>query len=69
MDNKFFKFVNCKLLRNHSFSGDKFLVSGGKIIDPAKVFFEEKKKADFIIDLKGHIVAPGYIDIQINGKI
>lgn len=67
MDGKVIQFVNCKILRNHSIYEDIFLVCGGKIIDPEKVFFEEKRKPDIIIDLKGCIVSPGFIDVQING--
>lgn len=69
MDGKLIQFVNCKILRNHSIYEDIFLVCGGKIIDPEKVFFEGKRKPDIIIDLKGCIVSPGFIDIQINGII
>ncbi len=42
-------------------------VQGGKIIDPLKLFYEEKRAPDSVIDCSGLIVAPGFIDIQING--
>jgi len=31
------------------------------------LFFEEKRKADIKIDCQNFIVAPGYIDIHLNG--
>ncbi len=42
-------------------------VRGGKIINPLHLFYEEKKTPDCTIDCRGLIVAPGFIDIQING--
>jgi N-acetylglucosamine-6-phosphate deacetylase len=39
-----------------------------KIVDPEKVFFDEKISADVQIDCKGALIAPGFIDLQINGK-
>lgn len=32
-----------------------------------QVFYEQKRKPDTVIDCKGHIIAPGFIDLQING--
>lgn len=43
-------------------------VQAGKIIDPIKLFYQDKKSPDVTVDCKGLIVAPGFIDIQINGK-
>lgn len=42
-------------------------VRGGKIIEPMQVFYEERKAPDVTVDCRGLIVAPGFIDIQING--
>ena len=44
-------------------------VRGGKIIDPHTLFFEEKKMPDKEVNCSNCIVAPGFIDIQINGTI
>lgn len=40
----------------------------GKILDPEKLFFDEKGFADKKIDCDNRIIAPGFIDVQINGK-
>ncbi len=42
-------------------------VREGKIIDPRELFYEEKRVPDRVIDCEDLIVAPGFIDIQING--
>lgn len=39
----------------------------GRILDPEKLFFDEQGYADEQVDCEGSIVAPGFIDIQING--
>ncbi|KAF5304532.1 hypothetical protein FQA39_LY09583 [Lamprigera yunnana] len=61
------KFKNCRILRNHQIIDEHLWVRNGKIVNPEKVFFDEKIKADVVIDCKGAIIAPGFIDIQING--
>ena len=42
-------------------------VREGRIVDPHHLFFRERKSPDVILDCSDHIVAPGLIDIQING--
>lgn len=42
-------------------------VRDGKVIDPQKLFYEEKRLPDEVVDCTNLIVAPGFIDIQING--
>lgn len=39
----------------------------GRILDPEKLFFEERRVADEQRDCGGCILAPGFIDVQING--
>ncbi|KFP31885.1 Putative N-acetylglucosamine-6-phosphate deacetylase, partial [Colius striatus] len=46
---------------------DDLWVRDGKILDPEKLFFDEKASADIQLDCKGCIIAPGFIDVQING--
>lgn len=43
-------------------------VQEGKIIDPLGLFYRERKPPDCVIDCRDLIVAPGFIDMQINGK-
>lgn len=54
------RYFNGRLLRNHQLQQEDLWVSQGKIIAP-------QLKADEEIDAKGAIIAPGYIDLQING--
>uniref|UniRef100_A0A8D1MFU2 N-acetylglucosamine-6-phosphate deacetylase n=1 Tax=Sus scrofa TaxID=9823 RepID=A0A8D1MFU2_PIG len=42
-------------------------VRGGRVLDPEKLFFEERRVADEQRDCGGCILAPGFIDVQING--
>ena len=44
-------------------------VRDGKILDPLRLFYQEKKEADKIIDCSGLLISPGLIDIQINGTL
>uniref|UniRef100_A0A803TU89 Amidohydrolase domain containing 2 n=1 Tax=Anolis carolinensis TaxID=28377 RepID=A0A803TU89_ANOCA len=62
-----FQFTNCWILKNHQLQREDLWVRGGKILDPEKLFFDEKKPADVQLDCQGCIVAPGFIDVQING--
>ncbi|XP_067088354.1 N-acetylglucosamine-6-phosphate deacetylase isoform X1 [Osmerus mordax] len=61
------QFVNCRILREHKLQREDLWVREGTILDPEKLFFDEKGYADEIVDCKGCIVAPGFIDVQING--
>lgn len=54
------KILNAKVLRNHQLKQEDFWFEDSRIIAPASV-------ADQEIDAKGMIIAPGYIDIQVNG--
>lgn len=66
---KTIQFKNCRLIRNHQIIVDDLWIRNGKIINPEPIFFEEKISADVQIDCDGLIIAPGFIDIQINGEI
>lgn len=61
------QFVNCRILRNHQLQKEDLWVREGRILDPEKLFFDEKGFADERVDCEGNIVAPGFIDVQING--
>lgn len=62
------QFTNCRLVRDHKLVQDDLWVRNGRIINPEPVFFDERAKAHQRINCGGAIIAPGYIDIQINGK-
>ncbi|XP_062998977.1 N-acetylglucosamine-6-phosphate deacetylase [Elgaria multicarinata webbii] len=66
-DPSVFQFTNCWILKNHELQREDLWVRDGKILNPEKLFFDEKKAADVQLDCKGSIVAPGFIDVQING--
>ncbi|XP_067640648.1 N-acetylglucosamine-6-phosphate deacetylase isoform X2 [Eurosta solidaginis] len=61
------QFVNCRLVRNHKLIKEDLWVRNGKIINPEPVFFDEKQQAHRQIDCENAIIAPGYIELQING--
>ena len=61
------RFRNCTLIRHHALLVDDLWVRDGRIIDPQEIFFGEKCQADVEYDCRGVLIAPGYIDLQING--
>lgn len=61
------RFTNCRLLRDHVLhEGEDLWCRGGFIVSPKKLFWD-KTEADEVVDCGGRILAPGYIDLQING--
>lgn len=62
------QFTNCNILRNHAIIKEDLWVRNGKIINPEKVFFDEKLQSSKQVDCEGALVAPGFIDVQINGQ-
>uniref|UniRef100_A0A3P8VRX8 N-acetylglucosamine-6-phosphate deacetylase n=1 Tax=Cynoglossus semilaevis TaxID=244447 RepID=A0A3P8VRX8_CYNSE len=61
------QFVNCRILRDHKLQREDLWVREGRILDPEKLFFDEQGYADEQVDCEGQILAPGFIDVQING--
>ncbi|XP_037726938.1 N-acetylglucosamine-6-phosphate deacetylase [Drosophila subpulchrella] len=61
------QFTNCRLVRGHRIIHDDLWVRDGRIVNPEPVFFDEQVKSHCRIDCGGAIIAPGYIDLQING--
>ncbi|KAG5676211.1 hypothetical protein PVAND_006060 [Polypedilum vanderplanki] len=61
------KFKNCRILRDHRIFREDLWVRNGKIINPERVFFDEKRQAHLQIDCHNAIISPGFIDLQING--
>ena len=63
------RFTNCLLLRNHQIIKDDLWVRDSKIIDPEGLFYNQKILPDLTIDCEGAIISPGFIDVQLNGKL
>uniref|UniRef100_A0A4W6DEY5 N-acetylglucosamine-6-phosphate deacetylase n=1 Tax=Lates calcarifer TaxID=8187 RepID=A0A4W6DEY5_LATCA len=61
------QFINCRILRDHRLQREDLWVREGRILDPEKLFFDEQGYADKRVDCEGSIIAPGFIDVQING--
>ncbi|XP_067881961.1 N-acetylglucosamine-6-phosphate deacetylase [Heterodontus francisci] len=61
------QFQNCHILKDHKLQREDLWIREGKILNPEKLFFDEKGYADIQVDCKGSIIAPGFIDTQING--
>lgn len=61
------QFTNCRILRDHQLQREDLWVREGRILDPEKLFFDEQGSADQRVDCEGSIIAPGFIDVQING--
>ena len=65
------RFTNCRLCRSGRLVSEDLWVTRGRIVDPAKRFWEAQKlhefAADISIDCHGGILTAGFIDIQING--
>ncbi len=61
------QYRNCRQLRHHDIIREDFWVRDGRILNPEKVFFDERQKPDIQVDCKDAIIAPGFIEVQING--
>ena len=61
------QYRNCTLLRDHALVVDDLWVRAGRILNPERLFFDEKVSADVVVDCGGRTIAPGFIDLQING--
>jgi N-acetylglucosamine-6-phosphate deacetylase len=65
------KFTNCRLAtRGKLVQSDLWIDSTkGVIIDAQKAFYDACAMPNQVVDLGGKIIAPGFIDIQINGAM
>ncbi|KAJ5744097.1 hypothetical protein N7533_008967 [Penicillium manginii] len=63
------KFTNCRLVRGSSLVEQDLWIDSltGKILKDQEAFYELHLSPDEIIDLGGRILAPGLIDVQLNG--
>jgi len=65
------KFTNCRLASDGNLiEKDLWIDSArGIIVDPQTCFYDKLCMPDRIVNLDGKIIAPGFIDIQINGAM
>lgn len=63
------KFTNCRLPRgNQLVEQDLWIDSrSGRILKDQEAFYEFQLSPDQVVDLGGRILAPGLIDVQLNG--
>ena len=63
------KFTNGYLLRNGRLDAGDLWVSSetGRILSSQTAFYGSHLQADQVIDLKGKILSPGFLDVQLNG--
>ncbi|EAU38668.1 conserved hypothetical protein [Aspergillus terreus NIH2624] len=63
------KFTNCRIIRgNDLLEQDLWIDSvSGKILRDQEAFYDLHLSPDEVIDLGGRILAPGLIDVQLNG--
>lgn len=61
------QFVNCRLVYKGEIIKDDFWIRDGKILNPEDLFYGEKVSAALQIDCNDLLIAPGFIDAQLNG--
>lgn len=62
------KFYNCRLVKSDSLVQNDYLwMRAGRIVNGEKVFFEERAVPDVEVDCGNLIIAPGFMDVQLNG--
>lgn len=71
--NRVIKFTNARVFLKGKFRREDLWVRDGRVIDPASRFWEaatfSEYACDLIVDCEGHILCPGFIDIQCNGEL
>lgn len=63
------KFTNCRLVRGLELVEQDLWIDSrsGRILKDQEAFYEYRLSPDQVIDLGGRILAPGLIDVQLNG--
>nr|UEK51553.1 GluNAc-6P deacetylase-like protein [Parasacculina yatsui] len=61
------QFTNCLALCDGRLVKCDVLVENGNIISAEHLFYVRRRRPDFRVDCDGAIVAPGFIDLQVNG--
>lgn len=62
------KYFNCNILKDGKILSQDLWVEDGQIANPEILFYDNKKNPDIEIDCQGSLIAPGFIDLQINGQ-
>jgi len=63
------KFTNCLLVKGNELIKEDLWISSvtGKILNGQQLLYGHRTAPDNIVDLKGRILSPGFIDVQLNG--
>ncbi|KAL1960167.1 hypothetical protein VTO42DRAFT_8710 [Malbranchea cinnamomea] len=63
------KFTNCRIPRGGKLVEEDVWIdsTSGKILQPQRAFYEDRICPDNVVDLGGRILAPGFIECQLNG--
>jgi len=66
---KIIQFKNCRLFRDGVFSsnGDELWIQNGIVVNPKEIFYTERRRSDIQVDCEKYILAPGFLDLQVNG--
>lgn len=62
------RFHNCNILRRGKIIKEDLWIREGKIVNPEQVFYVEQLEADITVNCDNLLIAPGFIDLQINGE-
>lgn len=62
------QFVDCTLVRDGRVVKDDLWLRNSRIINPETLFYDEKRCPDLKVSCGDNLIAPGFIDLQINGK-
>ncbi|XP_026326756.1 N-acetylglucosamine-6-phosphate deacetylase [Hyposmocoma kahamanoa] len=63
------RFHNCYILRDSKIMKEDLWIRDGKIENPEFIFYVEQLEADVTVNCDDLVIAPGFIDIQINGGL
>ncbi|XP_013185703.2 N-acetylglucosamine-6-phosphate deacetylase [Amyelois transitella] len=61
------RFHNCYILRSGKIIKEDLWIRDGIIENPEQIFYVEQLEADITVNCDNLLIAPGFIDIQING--
>lgn len=63
------KFTNCRIINDNKLIEQDLWIDSvsGKIVKDQQAFYELHLSPDEVIDLGGRILAPGFIEAQLNG--